>query len=46
VSTIAWEVQLAIEIALGRAAMAKRNALRPEDVDAVEKVAKMKVGFM
>jgi Cdc6-like AAA superfamily ATPase len=40
------KVRLAIEIALGRAAMAKRNALRPEDVDAVEKVAKMKVGFM
>lgn len=40
------KMRLAIEIALGRAALAGRNMLIAEDIDVVEKVLKMKIGFI
>ena len=40
------QMRLAIETALGRAALAKRNSLEVQDFDIVHKVEKMKIGFM
>ena len=40
------KMRLAIETALGRAALAKRNNLLVQDFDVVQKVEKMKIGFM
>lgn len=40
------KMRLAIETALGRAALAKRNRLVVEDFDIVQQVEKMKIGFI
>ena len=40
------KIRLAIEIALGRATLAERNMLIAEDIDVVEKLLKMKIGFI
>ena len=40
------KMRLAIETALGRAALAQRNSLMLQDFDIVQKVEKIKIGFM